>query len=474
MKKFAIVSLLFAGASLLYWQPANAQQKVKPAGKQAKPGSASPKGKLMADGYTMLESGLQYKIVKHGTGKRHPALGDHLEMNIHVHIKDSTMFDSRKMNNNKPVPFVVQPPNFKGDPIEGFMLLVAGDSALMKLPVDSLVSQGKQLMPGMKAGDVLEYDVVLISVVADAEFKKEADGKVTKQKAIDDKILQTYFKTNKLTPKKTASGLYYTISSPGDGPVIAPGQTAMVNYTGRLMDGKIFDCNTDPQFKHVEPLAVEVGKGRVIKGWDEGLALLKVGSKATFYIPSGLAYGPQDRSPQIPANSILVFDVEIMSIQTQADIDRKKADMEKKSAEMAKQQIDADDKIIRDYLAKNSIKATKTASGLYYSIKKEGSGDSPKPGDKVSVKYQGMTVEGKKFDGNMDSTFHHTDPFEFPLGKGQVIRGWDEGIGLLKKGSKGTLYIPSGMAYGSHSPTPMIPNNAVLIFDVELIDFTKQ
>ena len=466
MKKFAIVFSIF-GLGLLT-APAIAQKKApvkaKPAAAKA---PAKGKGELMANGFTKLPSGLQYKVIKHGLGKQHPRLGDHLEMHIHVHIGDSTLFDSRKMNQNKPVPFQVQQPNFKGDPIEGFMLLVAGDSAQMRLPVDSIKAQGKPMMPGMKDGDVLEYEVVLISVKSDSIFKQEAEINTFLQKEKDNDALQGYFKQNNIKAMKTASGLYYTIAQEGKGEKAAAGNTVSVNYTGRLLGGKTFDSNTDPEFHHTEPFKVELGRGRVIKGWDEGLALLKKGTKATLYIPSGLAYGAQDKSPQIPANSILVFDVEILDIQTEASI--------KAAAEAAamKQPL-IDDSLLQDYFKRNHISGVeKTASGMYYKVTKQGIGEKPAPGDKVSVNYTGMNMEGKKFDSNIDTAFHHVQAFTFPLGKGQVIKGWDEGIGLLTKGSKATLYIPSGMAYGQRSPSPLIPANGVLIFDVELADIQK-
>ena len=446
MKKIAFVSFIIASITLCKWLPVNAQQKKT----ATTPKSAVVPAKKETGGYTHLASGLQYKIVKHGAGKKHPAVGDHLEMHIHVHIQDSSLFDSRKMNNSKAVPFQVQPPNFKGDPIEGFMLMVAGDSALMRLPVDSLLAQKKQMLPGMKAGDMLEYEVVLVSVVGDADFKKQANEKSEKQKKKDNADLEAYFTKNKIKALKTPSGLCYTISKEGTGELPKRGQSISVNYTGKLMNGKAFDSNIDPEFKHPgEPLIVELGMGKVIRGWDEGLALLKKGAKATFYIPSGLAYGSQDRSPTIPANSILIFDVEILDIANQTEID---------------------EKLILDYCTKNNIKAQKTISGLYYSITKEGKGEKAIAGQKVSVKYTGTTLDGKKFDSNVD----RPEPFTFTLGQGQVIKGWDEGIGLLSKGAKAILLIPSGIAYGAQSPTPAIPPNSVLSFEVELTDIQKQ
>ncbi len=463
MKKSALLTLFVAGSALCFSESAFAQnaKTTKPASKQpttktaAKPATkptTKPAAKGAA-GFTTTETGLQYKIVKHGTGKRNPALGDHLEMHIKVHIKDSVLFDSRKMNNNKPVPFQVQKPTFKGDPIEGFMKLVAGDSALLKLPVDSILNQTKQVMPGMKPGDLLEYEVVLLSVMSDDEFKAEQTKKLELQKTIDDVKISDYLTKNNIKAQKTASGLYYTVSTEGTGNLAKNGQTVKVNYTGRILgSNEAFDSNTDPKFSHVEPFGVELGTGSVIKGWDEGLALLKKGSKATFYIPSGLAYGSQDRSPQIPANSVLVFDVEVVDITTQAE---------------------ADEKALQEYFTKNKIQPQKTASGIYYKIIKEGTGEKPKEGEKVSVSYKGTTLDGNKFDANVDSNFVCNRPFSFPLGKGQVIKGWDEGIGLLKKGTRAMLYIPSTLAYGRRSPTAAIPPNSCLVFEVELTNIEK-
>ena len=135
----------------------------------------------------------------------------------------------------------------------------------------------------------------------------------------------------------------------------------------------------------------------------------------------------------------------------------------------AAKQKEIDDKLIQEYLTKNNIKATKTESGLYYSVSKMGNGSSAAKGDTVVVNYTGMNLNGAKFDSNVDSAFGHAGvPFEFPVGMGRVIKGWDEGFTLLKKGTKGTLYIPSGLAYGANSPDPSrIPPNGVLVFDVE-------
>lgn len=444
-------------------QPKKAQTKetTKPAGTHAT-ASAGAKNQMSSDGFTILPSGLEFKLIKHGDGTRKPQATDHTELYIHVHVDDSTIFDSRKMfSASKPVPVPISAPKFKGDPMEGFMMMVAGDSAIMRLSVDSMKKSGNQLMPWMKegVGQKIEYDVQMVSVRTAEEEKKETEVKMSKQKTIDEGLLKEYFEKNNLKPAKTASGLYYTISKEGTGDYGKNGQLYSVFYTGKLLNGKTFDSNVDTAFHHPEAFSVPVGKGNVIKGWDEGLLLFKKGAKGTLYIPSGLAYGPQERGAQIPANSILVFDIEVTDIK-----DAPPAPKQVDPAEQAKE----DDKILQDYFKKNNITATKTQSGLYYAVHTKGLGPNAKAGKKVTMNYTGKLLDGKTFDSNTDPKFNHVSPFTFTLGQGQVIKGWDEGVQLLNLGTKATFYIPSGLAYGSSGAGGSIPPNSVLVFDVEV------
>ncbi len=108
--------------------------------------------------------------------------------------------------------------------------------------------------------------------------------------------------------------------------------------------------------------------------------------------------------------------------------------------------------------------AEQTESGLMYIIEEEGDGKQAESGKKVQVHYKGTLVDGKKF----DSSYDRNQPITFPLGVGRVIKGWDEGIALLKEGAKAKLIIPYYLAYGEKGKGP-IPDKADLIFDVELI-----
>jgi peptidylprolyl isomerase len=108
----------------------------------------------------------------------------------------------------------------------------------------------------------------------------------------------------------------------------------------------------------------------------------------------------------------------------------------------------------------------KTASGLEYVDLVEGQGASPKKGQTVVVHYTGWLTDGKKFDSSLD----RNEPFAFQIGVGQVIRGWDEGVSTMKVGGKRKLTIPPDLGYGKRGAGGVIPPNATLIFDVELLD----
>lgn len=266
-------------------------------------------------GYQVTENGLVYKIINDAPGDLHPKLGDQVEMHINTHIGDSSLFNSRKLNNNQPVPFQIAAPAFKGDLVEGFMMMTPGDSAVFRVSIDSLKKAGAQLLPWMKEGDMIDYEVTLVSVKSQDQMKKEAEEKAVRQVTVDDSLLQDYFKKNKIQPKKTASGLYYSIAIPGSGETAKVGDQVTVNYTGKTLDGNVFDSNIDPKFQHVQPFQFILGQGHVIKGWDEGLTYFKKGTQGTLYIPSGLAYGERSPSPQIPAGSVLIFDINMMNAE---------------------------------------------------------------------------------------------------------------------------------------------------------------
>lgn len=271
-------------------------------------------------------NGIEYQIVNDKPGKN-AKMGDIIEVNIVAKCDTYELGNSWKQGQlmTRRVEEVKQ----RGDLGAIFPLLSVGDSAVVRLSCDTLLKNAPkdqtQFPPWLKKGKFIDIRMSVASIQTMEEYqgkmKKMQDSMMAVMKAkadaqmpVDDKLLQEYFTKNNLKPTKTASGMYYMITKPGTGDNIKAGQNVTMNYTGKTMDGKPFDSNTDPQFKHVEPFSFVVGSGQVIKGWDEGVQLLKKGSKGMFFIPSPLGYGPNG-TPELPANSILIFDVEVTNVK---------------------------------------------------------------------------------------------------------------------------------------------------------------
>jgi peptidylprolyl isomerase len=236
------------------------------------------------------------------------------------------------------------------------------------------------------------------------------------------------------TTVKTASGLQYQELKAGDGPAAKAGDIVSVHYTGKLTDGKKFDSSLD----RGQPFQFALGQGQVIKGWDEGIALMKKGGKAILTIPPELGYGARGAGGVIPPNATLVFEVELVNILA--------------GAPAAPTTV-------------NETDYQTTATGLKYYDFVVGTGAAPKQGQQVTVHYTGWLVDGKKFDSSLD----RGQPFGFAIGVGQVIRGWDEGVMSMKVGGKRQLVIPAELGYGARGAGGVIPANATLIFEVELL-----
>lgn len=261
--------------------------------------------------------------------------------------------------------------------------------------------------------------------------------------------IQAYLKSKGLFGKaqKTASGLYYVMEKEGEGQSPTIEHQVKVHYHGTLLDETVFDSSVD------RGTPIEFPLRGVVKGWQEGIPLLKPGGKAKLIIPPNLGYGSRPAGGgKIPANSVLVFDVEL--IET--------IDMAAKALEQANK----DDVTIKNHLAANGLeaKAKRTDSGIYYVVEKEGKGESPQLSSTVKVHYHGTLLDGTVFDSSVD----RGTPAEFQLGG--VVKGWQESVPLLKPGGKGKFFIPSGLAYGERGAGQSIPPNSVLAFDIELLE----
>ncbi len=234
----------------------------------------------------------------------------------------------------------------------------------------------------------------------------------------------------------TDSGLVYVLVEEGTGEMPEPGDLVDVHYTGTLEDGTVFDSSID----RGEPISFVLGLGQVIAGWDEGIGLMQVGEKAQLIIPPALGYGAAGSGESIPPNSTLIFDVELVTITAAPDAPTEVAD--------------------DDYET--------TTSGLQYFDLQVGEGDLPADGAQVSVHYTGWLEDGTRF----DSSIPRGQPFTFTLGDPGLIPGFNEAVASMTTGTLRQVVIPPDLAYGSSGAGGIIPPDATLIFEIELIDFT--
>ncbi|HXC06700.1 MAG TPA: FKBP-type peptidyl-prolyl cis-trans isomerase [Bacteroidia bacterium] len=243
---------------------------------------------------------------------------------------------------------------------------------------------------------------------------------------------------------KTASGLQFKLTTKGCGVKAENGDNVKVHYTGKLTNDTVFDSS----IPRGEPIEFKLGAHRVIKGWDEGIALMHVGDKALLTIPADLGYGARGQG-KIPPNSTLIFEVELVSLTEGLKPWNAKGKDTLTTTSGLKVVFLSDTKL-PDFVSTNTA-------------------NMPVAGNKVKVHYSGFLLDGSMF----DSSVERGQPFEFSLGQGMVIKGWDEGIALLHKGEKAKLIVPYQLAYGERGHPPQIPAKATLVFDVELVDFTK-
>jgi len=263
-------------------------------------------------GFDQNENGLFYTVydVAVDSGDRCPVENDIITASISYGTEDSTFFEM-------PAPQQMMFPKatYPGDLWEGVALMTKGDSATFILNADdffrkTLGFQGAELPGGLDSTSLMYCDVVLSEVVDQETAQKQHELNMAKLENEEIGKLQNYIKENNITVEPTESGLYFVRTEEGKGKKAENGKTMVMHYTGKFLDGKTFDSSLD----RGEPFEFVLGQGRVIKGWDEGVAMMRVGDKATMVIPSKIAYGAQDRGP-IPAYSSLVFEVELLDIK---------------------------------------------------------------------------------------------------------------------------------------------------------------
>jgi FKBP-type peptidyl-prolyl cis-trans isomerase len=276
----------------------------------------------------------------------------------------------------------------------------------------------------------------------------EPDNSFQERLKKDTNTIDAYLAANAITGAiKDASGLRYVIGTLGTGYTPRISDQVTVTYVGKLLSGTVFDSGT----------LTDRELANLIAGFQLAMPQIPAGSTATLYIPSGYGYGTQSQTA-IPANSILVFEIHLKSIKVAP-------------SELAK--LESDVSLIDEFLINADIENIVTdTTGLRYTITQLGDGATPGWFDRVKVSYTGYLltngVKGEKFYEGSNEPTKTADSRVV-----NYIRGFQFALLHLPKGSKATLFIPSGMAFGDQvisGGLVQVPANSNLIYDIELIE----
>jgi FKBP-type peptidyl-prolyl cis-trans isomerase FkpA len=314
------------------------------------------------EGYTKAEDGMEYKIFSDG---KNDVLknGEFMELHFTSIIKgrniDSVLNSTIEQGAPQIMPFdsTSLPPSY----YKIFAHLRNGDSVSTRTTTDSIIIKqpvGQELPAFIKKGMFIYTNIKIVNIYKTQEEADKArqanmaiQEAIAKEKEaaqiiIDDKILSEYLAANKITATKSPKGTYVQITKAGIGAKLDNTKFVKVKYKGKTLDGNIFDTNMDNSKGHTDPLLVNLTddmslSGGVIPGMADAFLMMQKGTKAVMYIPSSLGYGARGAGGDIPPNTNLVFEVEVLSVLSKAQVAAANAIEQKKMMVMQKKYMDS-------------------------------------------------------------------------------------------------------------------------------------
>lgn len=259
-------------------------------------------------GFEKTKSGLYYKFYNQNVGDT-PQMMELLDLQLACYINDTSVI----IPNNRMIMQMIEP-LFAGDIYDAIKMMTIGDSASFIVRTDSTFMTLFQLpaLPAeFTANDIMRFDIKLNDFYPESEFAAKQIEFMKKtykdETETAEAELNNYLNENNYSPIQTNSGLYYLKTKAGNGEKPQVGTMVKVHYTGKLLDGTVFDSSVSRN----EPLQFVLGVGQVIPGWDEGIQLMSKGEKGILFIPYYLAYGDRGAGT-IPPFATLEFEVELV------------------------------------------------------------------------------------------------------------------------------------------------------------------
>lgn len=351
-------------------------------------------------------SGLQYVVLRKGGDGMSPRMGDAVTVHYRGTLADGTEFDS-SYKRNEPTTFKI------GQVIEGWNegLGYMTPGAKFKFIIPSKLAYGERATGPIPANATLTFEVELISVAPGPRFTKADPAK----------------------QQKSESGLVWEVLKDSQGAAIRDSDVVVVRYAFWNTSGKLLQASEDGQ-----ELKGPV-KDMPLPFLKQAPLVMKVGQTARFEAPAAMVFGAADKGPDLPANSVTVWQLEIVRVIVPLPVPA--------------------------FPGADTTAMTKTASGLAYRMTNAGDASKGKPvmGTKVNVHYAGWLTDGTLF----DASFTRGEPTSFMLG--QVIAGWNEVLQLMHPGAVVEVVIPANLAYGQRGAGAKIGPNATLVFRIELV-----
>lgn len=264
-------------------------------------------------GYKQTENGLYYRFEQQDKNAQQVQEGDVLvgEMTIRL---DTTVLRTNVGRTERLMPAI---PTYDGVLHEGIMMMHLGDKATFAIEADSMAKfmQPNQMPPMYEKGKGMKfyYEINLQDIVTKDEFAAEQanyEAEMEKARTAEPELIANYVKENNIKAQPNANGLYVIVKKQGKGTKVAVGRQVAIHYTGRLIDGTVFDSSVGN-----EPLSYVVGQMGLIRGWEEGVMGQPEGTQLQLIIPSAMGYGPQGAGQMIPPYSTLIFDLDIVSVK---------------------------------------------------------------------------------------------------------------------------------------------------------------
>ncbi len=268
--------------------------------------------------------------------------------------------------------------------------------------------------------------------------------------------------------EETESGLRYAfhVSTGDEKPEI--GDILSMEMVYSLHDSILFDSHQSGI-----PMFLQLMEPEYPGDIYEGLAMMSIGDSASFLMNAEDFFiytaGVMELPPFVEQGDDIRFDIRLLKAMDEEGFAVEQQRLMEEQMQQDMVRSEQEEELMLDYLDEEGITIEPTESGLYYVERERGDGPQVQAGDMVAVHYEGRLLDGTVF----DSSYERDEPLEFSVGMQQVIPGWDEGIGMMRKGGTATLVIPSYLGYGDRGAGQAVPPFSTLVFDVEVVDIIE-